>query len=102
MTSVGCARVQPVPSEVRARVPINGDEVVHAFDSRMEMRVIDRLELDSFLRERNIRVDVTDGLVSLNGEVWTPLEKERAAELLRGVPGVIDVDNKLAVRPPTW
>jgi osmotically-inducible protein OsmY len=66
----------------------------------MEARVVDRLELDNFLRDRDIRVRVIDGIVNIRGEVWTPLEKERAGDLLRRVPGVIDVANELAIRPP--
>jgi osmotically-inducible protein OsmY len=101
MTAVGCSRVsapEPVPRE---RVPITEDEtVVHAFDTRIEVRLIDRLELDNFLRERDIRLHVVDGSVSITGEVWTPLEKARVTELIRGVPGVIDVHNELVVRPP--
>jgi osmotically-inducible protein OsmY len=101
MTAVGCSRA-PAPERVaRDRVPIVEDQsVVHAFDTRMEVRLLDRLELDNFLRDRDIRLRVVGGSVSITGEVWTPLEKERVAELIRGVPGVIDVHNELAVRPP--
>jgi osmotically-inducible protein OsmY len=101
MTAVGCTRATAPQSTPRERVLITEDEtVVHAFDTRMEVRVVDRLELDNFLRDRDIRLQVFDGSVSITGEVWTPLEKERVSELIRGVPGVIDVDNELVVRPP--
>jgi len=73
---------------------------IHAFDTQLEVRLIDRLELDSFLRDRDIRVDVNDGVVYVTGEVWTPLEKRRVGKLLRHVAGVIDVANQLEVRPP--
>ena len=99
MTTIGCARPAPEPRQ-RSYAPIVADDVVHAFDTSMELRVLDRLELDNFLRDRHIRVQVTDGIVNITGEVWTPLEKERAGELLRHVPGVIDVANDLTVRPP--
>ena len=98
MTTIGCAR-PPEPRQ-RSLEPIVSGDVVHAFDTSMELRVIDRLELDNFLRDRRIRVQVTDGIVNITGEVWTPLEKERAGELLRHVPGVIDVANDLTIRPP--
>jgi osmotically-inducible protein OsmY len=101
MTAVGCARPTEPPRVKRERVPITEDRsVVHAFDTQMEARLLDRLELDNFLRERDIRLHVMDGLVSVTGEVWTPLERQRVSELIRGVPGVIDVYNELAVRPP--
>lgn len=101
MTSVGCAdRPATAKSSTPPAVAVNGDEIVHAFDTQMELRLIDRLERDNFLRDRRIRVEVVDGVVNLSGEVWTPLERERAADLLRTVPGVIDVANELAIRPP--
>jgi hypothetical protein len=102
MTAVDCARA---PSRVQARADqapaaVADDVVVHAFDTEMETRLVDRLELDTFLGDRDIRVQFTDGTVSLSGAVWTPLEKERATELVRSVPGVIDVANDLDITPP--
>lgn len=103
VSAVGCARPE-APAGERARVvrvPIAADQsVAHAFDTEMEMRVLDRLQLDNFLRDRDIRIRVIDGTVNISGEVWTPLEKERASTLLRHVPGVIHVANDLAIRPP--
>jgi osmotically-inducible protein OsmY len=101
MTTIGCGKPLDADEPVRPRQPIVADDsLVHAFDTRLEMRLIDRLELDVFLREREIYVDVVDGIVNLSGEVWTPLEKQRVGQLVRSVAGVIDVDNELVVRPP--
>ena len=107
MTSVGCDRGDDRRSRISAhqlaadRAPIVEDQsLVHAFDTQVELRLLDRLQLDNFLRERNIRLHVTDGEVSVTGEVWTSLEKERVSELIRGVPGVVDVANELDIRPP--
>lgn len=85
----------------RSRQPIVADEsLTHAFDTRLEVRLVDRLELDNFLRDRDIHVEVDEGVVHIRGEVWTPLEKRRVSELVRHVAGVIDVANHLEVRPP--
>lgn len=83
------------------RQPIVADDsLTHAFDTRLEMRLVDRLELDNFLRDREIELDVADGVVNITGEVWTPLEKQRVSELVRHVAGGLDVANHLDVRPP--
>jgi osmotically-inducible protein OsmY len=101
MTTIGCARPIDADEPLRQRAPIVADDsLVHAFDTRLETRLIDRIELDNFLRDRDIRVEVIDGVVSLTGEVWTPLEKQRVGALVRNVAGVIDVANDLTVRPP--
>jgi osmotically-inducible protein OsmY len=101
MTTVGCTKARPVEEPRPLRVPIVADDsVTHAFDTRLEMRLLDRLELDNFLRDRDIHVEVVDGVVNITGEVWTPLEKQRAGDLVRHIAGVVDVANDLDVRPP--
>ena len=99
--AVGCARAHRPSELAHGRVLLTEDRsVVHAFDTDIETRLIDRLELDNFLRDRDIRLHVIDGAVSVTGEVWTPLEKARVSELVRGIAGVIDVSNELVVHPP--
>lgn len=103
-SAAGCARARADES-ARVRPPerqpiVADDSLMYAFDTRLETRLQDRLDLDNFLRDRLIYLDVADGAVRLTGEVWTPLEKQRAALLIRQVPGVIDVVNDLDVRPP--
>lgn len=101
MTTVGCSQVGAADEPSRPRQPIVADEsLVHAFDGDIDMRVRDRIQLDHFLRDREIHVEVTDGIVRVTGVVWTPLEKQRVGDLLRSVPGVIDVANDVVVRPP--
>lgn len=99
MTTIGCAREAPSPE--RVRVPVIADEsLAHALDTRVDVRVRDRLELDGFLSERDIIIDVSDGRVSILGEVWTLQEKRRVDALVRSVGGALDVVNHLVVRPP--
>lgn len=101
MSSVGCAKGPTKVDESLERIPVvDDDSLVHALDTSVEMRVIDRLELDSLLSERDIRIAVVDGVLSITGEVWTPVEKQRVGELVRAVAGTIDVTNDLAIRPP--
>ena len=101
MSSVGCAKGPTKVDERLDRIPVvDDDSLVYALDISLEMRVIDRLELDSLLSERDIRIAVVDGVLSITGEVLTPVEKQRVGELVRGVAGTIDVTNDLAVRPP--
>jgi hypothetical protein len=106
VSTMGCTRPPFTrdkldPSHAVPRRPIVADEsLAQAFDTSLEMRLVDTLERDNFLRDREIRLQVVDGVVNVSGEVWTPLERERAAELIRNVAGVIDVVNELDIRPP--
>ncbi len=97
--AVGCAKPRKRHQLHRVQDAARTDTVVHAFDTHMETRLVDRLELDHLLRTRHMQVRVVDGVVSVTGEVATPLEKERVSELLHGIPGVIDVANELDIRP---
>ena len=99
MTTIGCGR--PAADEPRrASDPtIADDNLTHAFDTRLEVRLLDHLEPDHLLRNREIRIKVADGLVSITGEVWTPLGKRRGSALRNGA-GVVDVASQLEVRPP--
>ena len=101
MTTVGCTHSRAVDEPTQVPRPIVADDsVVYAFETRLETRLVDRLELDNFLRERHIEIEVIDGVVTITGEVWTPLEKQRAGDLVRHAAGVVDVANHLDVRPP--
>jgi osmotically-inducible protein OsmY len=101
MSSIDCAKGPTKVEERLERIPVvDDDSLVNALDTSLEMRVIDRLELDSLLSDRDIRIAVVDGVLSITGEVWTPVEKQRVGELVRSVAGTVDVTNDLAVRPP--
>ena len=102
MTSVGCGRTARAHQRLgRAVTPVaEDDSLVHAFDTEMAVRLLDRIELDRSLRDRTIRLRMVDGTVSVTGSVWSSVEKARVTELIRGIPGVIDVANELDIRPP--
>ena len=102
-SAIGCTSSPVEKAELEpAQQVLVADDVVHALDTSLESRLVDRLELDTFLRDRDIRVRVVDGVVQLTGEVWTPLEKVRVGELVRGVAGVVSVDNELDIHSPRW
>lgn len=101
MTTVGCGRPIAPDESQRARAPIVADDsLTHAFDTRLEARILDRLELDHLLRDREIHIEVDDGVVHVTGEVWTALEKRRVSEVFRNIPGVLHVANELEVTLP--
>jgi hypothetical protein len=101
MSAVGCGRTPLPPPAASPRVPLVADDsLVHAFDTSVEMRLLDRLQLDELLRERDVRIEVIDGVINITGEVWTAVEKQRVGELVRSAAGMIDVANELVVRAP--
>ena len=53
------------------------------------------------LKSTEISVDTTDGRVTLTGTVPEPQQIQQAANIVRGVEGVRNVDNKLIVKSPS-
>ena len=66
-------------------------------DERIREDIHDRLTRHGRLDARNIRVDVNNGIVTLDGMVNTRRDKRLAEDLADDVMGVIDVNNHLRV-----
>lgn len=87
VSSIACTatRTQRAPGE-------------HIDDVVLLTSVKSALVTESDAEARNINVDVNRGVVMLSGFVDTEKEKEQAGETARGVEGVQDVKNNLAVQ----
>lgn len=62
-------------------------------DGKSEATILFNGNLDSF----DINTDVKDGIVTLSGSVDNSIERELAEELILGIDGVTDVENRLTV-----
>jgi hyperosmotically inducible periplasmic protein len=67
-------------------------------DTTLTATVKTKLSVDKLANLTRIDVDTYNGVVSLNGVVSTPEEKQRAEEIARTVNGVKKVVNNLQVR----
>jgi hyperosmotically inducible protein len=67
-------------------------------DTTLTASIKTKLAADRLANLTRIDVDTYNGVVSLNGIVSTPNEKERAEEIARSVNGVKKVVNNLQVR----
>jgi osmotically-inducible protein OsmY len=87
--------------EVANEVTVEGAsaEMADDFDGSIRTRLKNEIEADEQLHERAIDFDVSNGVVTITGNVADDREKERASELARGAPGVRDVINVLEVHP---
>lgn len=56
------------------------------------------LDRDPVLRERDVNIEVANGVVAITGEVKSAGERNRVERLVRGAPGVKEVANGLQVR----
>ena len=67
-------------------------------DTTLTATVKTKLSVDKLANLTRIDVDTYNGVVSLNGVVSSPEEKQRAEEIARTVNGVKKVVNNLQVR----
>jgi osmotically-inducible protein OsmY len=87
--------VRDVADDVRVKLPGS----LQRTDTEIAKGVRFALEWDAFVPDQDIRSTVSDGLVTLEGQVHTLRQKEDAARAIRGVGGVRGVNNWLTVVP---
>jgi len=94
------AKAREQEREARERL----DEARHqvseeATDAVLFRAVQERLLEDEKLEDVAISAQVSDGVVTLRGEVSDPKLRDRALEIARGVPGVVEVQSDIRVKP---
>ena len=85
--------VLDVADNIQVKTPGGSDRT----DTEIAQAVRTALEWDAFVPDRKIRSTVTDGFVTLEGEVATLREKEDAQAAIRKLTGVRGVRNRLLV-----
>ena len=69
-------------------------------DSVITTKIKAKYVEDKLVSARHIRVDTdANGMVQLTGTAKNQAEKRKAAELAKGVEGVVSVDNRIRVAP---
>jgi osmotically-inducible protein OsmY len=73
-------------------------ETADDLDDQIEDGLDRMLDNDPVLKERDIKFEVNNGMVTIKGEVRSLDEKRRVGQMVAAAPGVKDVANGLAVR----
>ncbi len=69
-------------------------------DTDVTRAVRKALEWDVLVPDERVHTTVSEGVVTLEGDVEYWSQHDDAARAIRNLPGVRDVDNRLHVRPP--
>lgn len=90
----GTSGVRSVRNEIRVGETTAEQRVD---DAALVAEIKGRIAADPALNPFNIDVDVNQGVVTLSGTVTSDASRMRAAEIARGVSGVVRVENQLEV-----
>jgi osmotically-inducible protein OsmY len=74
------------------------DEVADDLDGRIRSTLDGMIDKDPMLKDRDIDFEVTNGVVTVKGDVRSPSEKAKVSELVRAAPGVKDMANALEIK----
>jgi len=74
------------------------DRTADDFDGAIKSALKKTVGNDPALKDRDIRFEVNNGVVTVKGEVWSAAEKARVTELVRAAPGVKDMANALEIK----
>jgi osmotically-inducible protein OsmY len=75
------------------------DETADDLDGGIEDALERMIENDAVLRERDIDFDVSNGAVTVRGQVRSAQEKDKVTQIVKAAPGVRDFANALEIRP---
>jgi osmotically-inducible protein OsmY len=89
--------VLDVANDIHVKIPGSSGRT----DTEIAQAVRQALEWDVLVPDTSIASTVTDGWVTLEGQVERLREREDAERAVRHLQGVRGVTNKLGVRPPT-
>lgn len=87
--------VRAVANEIEVRLPATADRT----DADIAAAARRALEWNSLVPSGNIRITVSDGWVTLRGQVNWEFEKREAERLVQRLAGVHGVTNLITVRP---
>jgi osmotically-inducible protein OsmY len=87
--------VKAVAEELEVRLPFS---VKHG-DEEIATEAVNRIKWDSAVPRDAIKVKVEKGWITLTGEVDWHYQQQAAADVVRGLWGVIGVSNEITIKP---
>jgi len=72
-------------------------EIHPAETSDLHHRVSKALARNPYLNRRRVRAEAANGRVRLEGVVTSYYQKQMAQEMLKSVPGIDEIDNRIEV-----
>jgi len=91
--AAGCASNPPPTTYAGAKQERSASQ--EASDATLSARIKTSFAADDLVKARDIKVDVMRGVVTLNGTVNSPAERDKAISIARNTKGVTEVKSNL-------
>ena len=75
------------------------EHIADDFDGQIRSELKKMVDNDAVLKDRDINFDVTNGVVTVKGDVRSVTEKTKVSQLVRSAPGVKELANALEIKP---
>jgi len=95
--AVRVARVRAVANDIEVKLPASAERT----DTDIAAAAVMALQWDALIPDEQVKVRVSEGWVTLGGEVEWQYQKRAAERAVRGLTGVRAVTNLISIRPPT-
>ena len=92
------AGVRAIANDIEVRLPASAERT----DSDIAAAAVRALQWDALIPDEQVKVRVSKGWVTLEGEVEWEYQKRAAERAVRSLAGVRGVTNLVSVRPETW
>lgn len=97
--SAGAQTAREVGADVREKTAQAADATMRALeDGRLTTKIKAKMALDDSVKALNLDVDTRDGVVTVQGDVRSEAERQRALALARETAGVKQVIDRLRIR----
>jgi len=97
--AVDVGRVREAGADIAEKVADGANQARRiASNAALTAKITSKMALDDTVEAARIDVDTAEGVVTLNGTVESPAQRERAMQLARDTDGVTSVIDRLTIR----
>lgn len=68
-----------------------------AKDTQLQIKIKEALKQDRNIQADKLTINVAKGIVTISGELYTQEEIDRVIEIVKGIPGVVEVRDQMSL-----
>lgn len=99
LAELACTHHSPAYSPPSRTHPAPPSRLCPAGDAELAKRAQERLDWNHALRHGRVKASAQDGWLTLSGEVRWHYQRQDANHCVRGLPGLVGIEDNITVRP---